>query len=128
MGAGMIGDARCGGALIIDDPHKPSESDSAMLSVRDWWNNTASTRRNGTFTPVILIMQRLNVNDLTDYFLSNYAVNHLKIPALINEEAIQTFDLDDNMLGRSYWEVRQTTEALLLQKETAPETFYAQSQ
>ena len=128
FGAGEIGDARCGGALVIDDPHKPGDSKSQMLECRTWWEATAESRLNGLYTPVILIMQRLDVNDLTDYFLEHYVVNHLKIPALINEEAVKTFDLDDNKLNKSYWPIRKATKEILKQKERAPETFFAQSQ
>lgn len=61
-----------GGAIIIDDPHKPDEvkSDVIRKGVLDWFQNTLESRKNSPDTPIILIMQRLHESDLAGFLLS----------------------------------------------------------
>ncbi len=65
-GAGIMGANRFGGAIIIDDIHKPSEvtSDTIRSSVIDWYSNTLMSRLNSPDTPIIFIGQRLHEDDL----------------------------------------------------------------
>ncbi len=60
-----------GGAIIIDDPHKPDEvkSDVIRKGVLDWFQNTLESRKNSPETPIILIMQRLHEYDLAGFLL-----------------------------------------------------------
>jgi len=60
-----------GGAIIIDDPHKPGEADSDTVrqGVLDWFNNTLQSRVNSADTPIIVIMQRLHERDLAGWLL-----------------------------------------------------------
>ncbi len=61
-----------GGAIIIDDPHKPDEARSEVIrkGVIDWFQNTLESRKNDPArTPIILIMQRLHESDLAGWLL-----------------------------------------------------------
>jgi predicted phage terminase large subunit-like protein len=75
FGAGKLredDDARFGGAIIIDDPHKAAEatSDTIRRGVIDWFRNTLESRANTPDTPIILIMQRLHEEDLAGWLLA----------------------------------------------------------
>ena len=65
---------RYGGAVIIDDPHKPAEalSEIKRQNVIDWYQNTMKSRLNGNNTPVIIIMQRLHEEDLSGFLLKRW--------------------------------------------------------
>lgn len=59
-----------GGAIVIDDPHKPDEATSDVMrqNVIDWFQNTLESRRNDPEnTPIILIMQRVHESDLAGW-------------------------------------------------------------
>lgn len=55
-----------GGAIIIDDPIKPDDATSATLrnKVNTKFETTIKNRVNSRNTPIIIIMQRLHVDDL----------------------------------------------------------------
>jgi hypothetical protein len=63
--------ARFGGAIIIDDPIKPDDTDSDVLrdKVNKKFETTIRNRVNSRNTPIIVIMQRLHPNDLCGYLL-----------------------------------------------------------
>ena len=65
-GAGIQNSSDFGGAIIIDDIHKPSEvsSDTMRNSIVDWYLNTLQSRVNSPITPIIFIGQRLHEDDL----------------------------------------------------------------
>lgn len=76
-----------GGAIIVDDPHKPSEATSDLMrqNVIDWFKNTLESRRNSPETPIIVIMQRLHEEDLAGWLLAGgngETWEHLNIPAI----------------------------------------------
>lgn len=60
-----------GGAIIIDDPLKPLDSNSPVRrqKVNDQFENTIRSRVNDRSTPIIIIMQRLHKQDLCGYLL-----------------------------------------------------------
>lgn len=66
-GAGIQGINRYGGAIIIDDIHKPNEACSSVSSrdnVAEWYKNTLSSRVNDPKrTPIIFIGQRVHQDD-----------------------------------------------------------------
>lgn len=72
FGAGTMEDG-WGGAMIIDDPLKAGDykSEAALKNCVDFYTNTLKSRLNNPKTPIILIMQRLHVDDLTGYILAN---------------------------------------------------------
>jgi predicted phage terminase large subunit-like protein len=67
-GAGLSGVDRFGGAIIIDDIHKPQDavySRASREKVFGWYQNTLSSRFNSRDrTPVIFIAQRIHQEDL----------------------------------------------------------------
>jgi predicted phage terminase large subunit-like protein len=85
FGAGKQRDG-FGGAIIIDDPHKPDEAESEPVreGVIEWFQNTLESRTNTPDTPIILIMQRLHDRDLAGWLLgggNGEAWEHVCIPA-----------------------------------------------
>lgn len=72
-GAGIQKSDRFGGAIIIDDIHKPDEvtSDLIRTGVIDWYHNTLKHRINSIKTPIIFIGQRLHEDDLPAHLLKN---------------------------------------------------------
>ena len=93
-GAGGMGD-RFKGAIVIDDPHKAGEANSATMrqNVLDWFSTTMESRKNSPDTPIIVIMQRLHESDLSGWLLgggNGEHWDHLCVPA-VNEQ------------GESFW-------------------------
>lgn len=85
-----------GGAIIVDDPHKPAEanSDAVRKSTLAWFQNTLESRKNSNETPIIVIMQRLHEEDLAGWLADGGNGEEwtvIKIPAI-----------RDN--GESFWE------------------------
>lgn len=86
FGAGKLRDS-FGGAIIIDDPHKPDEaaSDTMRNHVINWYQSTLQSRTNNPNTPIVLIMQRLHEADLAGWLLaggSGEEWKHVCIPVL----------------------------------------------
>lgn len=97
-GAGMKRPA--GGAIVIDDPMKPGDVFSPVMAekIRIWFETTLKNRRNSdTYTPIILIMQRLGPGDLADYIIKTYPKNTLVIsfPALVDPVTGQASEADN---------------------------------
>jgi predicted phage terminase large subunit-like protein len=65
-GAGINSCNRFGGAIVIDDIHKPDEvtSDTIRQGINEWYYNTLQSRINSPNTPIIFIGQRLHEDDL----------------------------------------------------------------
>src|SRR5690554_1076615 len=85
-GAGKMR-ATFGGAIVIDDPHKAGEANSAIMrqNVIDWFSTTMESRKNRPDTPIIVIKQRLHEDDLSGWLLSGgngEKWDHIKIPAI----------------------------------------------
>jgi len=80
---------RGGNFLIIDDPLKPDEatSDIKRSAVTEWFDSTLYSRlddkRHGV---IIVIMQRLHVDDLVGHILEQEPWVHLNLPAIAEEE------------------------------------------
>ena len=116
-GAGKMRD-EFGGAIIIDDPHKAGEGNSAIMrqNVIDWFQSTMESRKNSPDTPIIVIMQRLHESDLSGWLLgggNGEKWEHVCIPAL-----------DHNEL--SFWEDQFPTEDLLRQRANSAYVFAGQ--
>lgn len=123
------------GAIIIDDPLKPEDANSKTK--RDNANTvlqtTVKSRKANPETPIVVIMQRLAVNDPTGFIKEGNLKEvgewvYINIPALIDEEYIQankgTFltpkviDLiegsEQDEKGRfSYWPYKEPLDTLL---------------
>lgn len=77
------------GALIIDDPLKPDDMFSKVErdKINDRWHTTFKSRLADEKVPVILIAQRLHLEDLSGYLLkggSGEEWHHLMLPLVIN--------------------------------------------
>ena len=78
-----------GNYIIIDDPIKANDALSPTIrkNVNDWFSNTLISRLNNKITGcVILIMQRLHVDDLTGYLLNQGGWELLSLPAIAEED------------------------------------------
>ncbi|MGI9463533.1 MAG: hypothetical protein ACR2OM_06315, partial [Aestuariivirgaceae bacterium] len=80
------------GALIIDDPVKPDDarSVSARARVNDRYHTTFRSRLAREDTPIIVIMQRLHVDDFCGFLLKGGAGevwHHLMLPVEIDTGA-----------------------------------------
>ncbi len=90
-----------GHVLIIDDPSNPMEaaSDSALKMAREWFDGTFANRKvDKEVSVVILIMQRLHLNDLSGHLLNkrpHKKIRHLCLPATSDWD-IQPTELEEN--------------------------------
>lgn len=80
-----------GNYIIIDDPIKAADAMSQTIreSVNDWYDNTLASRLdNKQEGVIILVMQRLHVDDLTAHLLKQDGWDVLSLPAIAesNEE------------------------------------------
>lgn len=116
-GAGKLR-AGFGGAIIIDDPHKAAEAESATQrqNVIEFYKSTVESRCNSAHTPIIVIMQRLHHNDLVGWLLDGGSGDPweiLKMPA-IDEQ------------GNALWSFKHTIERLKLMQASNPYQFAGQ--
>lgn len=80
---------RGGDFIILDDPQKPEEamSEVARAKVRDWFDGTLLTRLNSKNKDcIILVMQRLHVDDLAGYLQEKGGWEVLNLPALAPDQ------------------------------------------
>jgi predicted phage terminase large subunit-like protein len=70
--AGLPGQDRFTGAIIMDDPHKPNDihSDLVRNKVKDNYDETISQRQRDPKVPIIFIGQRLHEDDLAAFLLN----------------------------------------------------------
>lgn len=73
LGAGIANSTRFGGAIVIDDIHKPIEvtSDTIRQQIIDWYYNTLKSRLNSPETPIVFIGQRLHEDDLPAHLIKS---------------------------------------------------------
>lgn len=84
-GAGVRGVDRFGGAIIIDDIHKPEDifSEKIRKSENEWFYSTLLSRLNDPQkTPIILIAQRLHEDDLPGNLTRTGEWETVVLPAL----------------------------------------------
>jgi predicted phage terminase large subunit-like protein len=118
-----------GGAIIVDDPHKPDEAASAVMrqNVIDWFQNTLESRKNDpTNTPIILIMQRLHEEDLSGWLLNGgngEKWHHINLPALAEPGDILGREIDEPL-----WPEKHTTPMLKKMQSANPYVFSGQYQ
>lgn len=92
VGGSLTG--RGGSIIIIDDPMKAADasSEAARNRVKTWFDETLLSRLDDKKDDaIILVMQRLHVDDLAGHVLSRGDWDHLDLPAVADrEEIIQT--------------------------------------
>ena len=80
---------RGGNLLIIDDPMKPQDahSDLARESLKQWYSNTLLPRLdNKADDAIVVVMQRLHVDDLVGHLLEQGGWTVLNLPAIAEVE------------------------------------------
>ena len=110
-----------GGAIIIDDPLKPVDIKSELMREKciDYYTGTLKSRRNSVHnTPIILIMQRLHVDDLAGWLLRNET----------EQWHLVTFPAYDELTDTVLNPVTTSKEELQALREVDPETYFAQYQ
>ena len=108
-------------AKNCDDPNKPSlvKSQTELQNTIDLYENAFKSRANNRAkSPILMIMQRVAVEDLAGYVLENESEDWdlVKVPAL-NEET-----------GESMWEEKLPAAELLKLKKQNPFVYYSQYQ
>lgn len=77
-----------GNFIIIDDPIKANDalSETKRKKVNDWYDNTLISRLNNKVEGVIIVvMQRLHIDDLTGHLLKQNGWEVLSLPAIAEE-------------------------------------------
>lgn len=120
FGAGALKGDKFGGAIIIDDPMKPDDADSAdaLRRINARLNSTIKSRRNSRDTPIIIIMQRLCEGDMSGFVLDGGMgedFTHLCLPAL-----------DD--AGNALWPDKHSADELHAMQAADPYGFAGQYQ
>ena len=116
FGAGSVDNRVYGGSILIDDALKADDARSETAKDACWvyYCETLLSRRNNENTPIIIIMQRLAVDDLVARLKKNNAdFEYVEIPVM-----------DEN--DESIWEERYSTEALRQLRKEQPGFFAAQ--
>lgn len=127
---------RGGDLVIIDDPIKPTDalSETTRKSVNDWFLNTLLSRLDNKVTGrIVIVMQRVHVDDLTGFVLAgpeNWTV--LKLPAIAESGQrvpIGPGRYHERQPGEVLWPERQPLHALELQRlQLGSDIFAAQYQ
>lgn len=80
---------RGGDFIIIDDPIKPADaqSESRRVSTNEWYQSTLLSRLDDPERGIlILVMQRLHVNDLAEYAGAKGGFHKLSFPAIATKD------------------------------------------
>lgn len=139
------------GMLVLDDPDKPDDqlSKTKREAGHMRLKNTVRSRRMKDTTPIVMVQQRLHVNDST-WFMTNGGMGGIQfkvvsIPALVTKEYRETlpdwlkpeFDRDvlsskpvmiDGVAHYSFWPAKESAEELLALRNADPYTFASQYQ
>ena len=104
---------RGGNFIILDDPLKPQDaySELARNNLTQWFGNTLLSRHdNKAEDAIVVVMQRLHVDDFVAYLLDQKGWTHLNLPAIAEtEQRIQ--------LGPRRYHVRLPGEVLHSERE-----------
>ncbi|OUY07016.1 phage terminase large subunit [Acinetobacter populi] len=127
--AGTLANEGFTGAIILDDPLKPEDafSQTARKKANRKILNTVNSRKAKSDTPIILIMQRLHVEDPTNFVMTGNVPGEWEqicIPALIDDDYMQSLpkhiqkkiprNVDRDEKGRqSYWPLKESLDSLL---------------
>jgi predicted phage terminase large subunit-like protein len=132
VGGSLTG--RGGDFIIIDDPIKPDDalSDKARQTNNEWFKSTLLSRLEDKQRSVlILVMQRLHVNDLTGFIEGN-GFKKLSFPAIAykdEEISIGEDSLYSRQEGEALHHERESLEILeRIRNEVGPHNFTAQYQ
>lgn len=131
------------GALLLDDPVSPTmaESPLKLATANRRINRVCRSRLAHDSVPIVMIQQRVAVNDTTKFMMSDKMPDEfrlIKIPALIGREYIRSLQpelraqclADTGFSGErvSYWPRKEPTATLLKMEEADNYMFSAQYQ
>jgi predicted phage terminase large subunit-like protein len=126
---------RGGDFIIIDDPIKPEDalSDKARQSTNDWFRSTLLSRLDDKRRSVlILVMQRLHVNDLTGFIEAGGGFHKLSLSAIATQDEEIPLSLTDSYLreeGEALHPERESVETLeAIRDQIGPHNFASQYQ
>ena len=80
---------RGGNIIIIDDPMKPADaqSEARRLDLQQWFSNTLLSRLDDKVNgAIVLVMQRLHIDDLAGYLMEQGGWEVLSLPAIAEVE------------------------------------------
>lgn len=136
-GRDVVGDA-FSGALVIDDPLKPEDAYSRLKreAINNRFTNTVRSRLVNERVPIVVIMQRLHVDDLSGVLLKGASGDlwyHLLIPAEYDAES-NTYPADYShgvpipvtLDNGPIWEDKHTSDQLLALARADKYTFNSQ--
>lgn len=107
-----VANSEFGGAIIIDDPIKPDDARSEQVrdKVNQKFETTIRNRVNSRKTPIIIIMQRLDEDDLCGYLqkLEPDEWTVLSLPCI---------EIDENGEEAPLWEFKHTLKELYQLRE-----------
>lgn len=86
FGAGIRNKDNFAGALIIDDPEKPTEIRSQVIrdKTKVYFQETLLSRLNNPNVPIVCIMQRLHLDDLSGFLEKEYNFTVFKKPLIVD--------------------------------------------
>lgn len=103
--------------LIIDDPIKPDEalSDTVRKNTNNWFDGTAYTRLDSKHEgAIIIIMQRLHLDDLVGHVLERGGWDLVSLPAIAEDDMTYEYE----RLGRKVKTVRKAGTPLHGERES----------
>lgn len=125
-----------GDCFIIDDPQKPVDAQSQPLRdhLNGWFSNTLMSRLDNKETgAIIVVMQRVHLNDLTGYLIENSdGWTMLNLAAIAEEDEQIEIGQDryyERRAGEALHPARESLASLeMLRKELGSDVFGAQYQ
>jgi predicted phage terminase large subunit-like protein len=125
-----------GDIFIIDDPQKPvdAQSDTQRNRLNQWVSNTLMSRLDSKRTGVIIVVaQRVHLNDLSGYLMESGGWEVLSLPAIAEQDetiAIGEEQFYSRAAGEALHAALEPVESFerLLRHQIGPEVFAAQFQ
>jgi predicted phage terminase large subunit-like protein len=124
-----------GDIFIIDDPQKPvdAQSDIQRDRLNQWISNTLMSRLDNKERGVIIVvMQRVHLNDLSGYLIDSGGWTVLSLPAIAEQEEktlISATEFHVRHIGEALHPELESAESLKkLQAKIGPDIFAAQYQ
>ncbi|WP_342212889.1 phage terminase large subunit [Rhizobium sp. CFBP 8762] len=133
--AGILAEPGFTGALVIDDPLKPDDasSDTTRKFINARWENTFKSRLAHEDVPVIVVMQRLHVDDFAAHLMENSGEHWhlLQLPVLVDGEsdapAGDVEMIPHGLPDGPLWEQKHNRAQIKI-LETSPQVFAGQYQ
>ena len=95
---------RGGDVIIIDDPIKPQDAQSEAIRKKttQWYENTLLSRLDDkVHGAIVLVMQRLHLDDLAGHLIEKGGFEHLCLPAITKQPEVIPLDMVGCTAARS---------------------------